>query len=468
MTTLADPAMAAASPEERRMLARRGVRAGRGRRRLADPMPWVIAIGLVTLGLWAVTGGMADLVAGGMTTVLSVSRLAGLVAALAALLGLVLTARPGWLERSYGLDRLVGWHRWTGIAAAFGMVVHVGSALVAAGGGIGGSWQALVDLVTGTDWFLAALVAAALFAVVSLTSWRRVRRHLQHETWHVLHAVGYLAILLGFPHQLLSGTTVSTSLVTQLWWIGLYVATFGIVAASRVGGVARSVLRPRTTVDRVVPEAPGVASLVITGPGVDRLAARPGQFVCLRVLTRDLWWQAHPYSLSAAPHPGALRITIKALGDASSATIAVRPGTRVLLEGPYGAMTIERAGGRRVVLLGAGVGLAPMRALLEACVPAQAPIVLARGHSDADLPLAAELASLARDRGGVLLPVTGPRGQFRDGNPFTAESLLHHVPDLQQRAVFLCGPNALTDRVRRELARAGVPDAQVHVERFAW
>lgn len=433
-----------------------------------DPATWAVAITVVSLGLWLLTGGLSGATSSSVGAALSVSRLSGLVAALAAMFGLVLTARPRWLERRAGLDRLIGWHRLTGMAAALGMAVHVAASLIAAGGGIDGAWRALLDLMGGTDWFVAAVAAAALFAIVSISSWRRLRRRMSYETWHLLHLSGYLAVALAFPHQLFSGTTFATSELARWWWIGLFAATVLVVLYARVGGLVDSIARPRTAVSRIIPEAPGVASLVITGPGVDDLAARPGQFVCLRVLTGDLWWQAHPYSLSAASRPGALRLTIKALGDASERTLAVRPGTRVLLEGPYGGMTIDRAGGRRVLLIGAGVGLAPMRALLEASRPGQAPLVLARAHSAQDLPLEAELDALARERGGALVPITGPRGQFPGGNPFTAEALRANIADLDSRDVFVCGPQALQDRVQRELERAGVPRTRIHSERFAW
>ncbi|MCU0283977.1 MAG: ferredoxin reductase family protein [Candidatus Nanopelagicales bacterium] len=452
-------------PARARRLARTAGRPSRGRR-WADPLPWAVTITVLTLGLWALTGGLTGLGQGSGAALLAVGRLAGLLAAVAALGGLVLTARPRWLERRAGLDRLIGWHRITGMTAAFGMLVHVVATLAAAGG-LTGMWGALADLL-GTDWYVAALVAAILFAVVAGLSWRRLRAHLRYETWHGIHLAGYLAIALAFPHQLVAGSTFVGSAAAQWWWIALYAATAWIVLQARLGGIAAAALRPRTEVQRVIPEAPGVASLVITGPGVDDLAARPGQFVCLRVCTRDLWWQAHPYSLSAAPRPGALRLTVKALGDASARTIAVPPGTRVMLEGPYGAMTIDRADGRRVLLIGAGVGLAPMRALLEACDPGHAPLVLARAHCAADLPMAAELDALARERGGAMVPVVGARTQFPEGNPFSAEALRRNIPDLTTRAVFVCGPAPLQDAVCCALARAGVPRGRIHAERFAW
>jgi ferredoxin-NADP reductase len=163
-----------------------------------------------------------------------------------------------------------------------------------------------------------------------------------------------------------------------------------------------------------------------------------------------------------------MRVTVKALGDASTATLAVPPGTRVLLEGPYGGMAIDRAAARPVLLIGAGVGLAPMRALLEDCTARHAPIVLARASCAADLPLAGELDALARERGGSMIPVTGPRTQFPDGNPFTAEALLRNIPDLTAREAYVCGPAPLQDAVCRALGAAGVPAERIHAERFAW
>ena len=440
---------------------------GATRRSHLDPAPWVAAITTVTVGLWVLTGGLGSLASGGVDTALAISRLSGLMAALAALGGLVLTARPAWLERGAGLDRMISWHRITGITAVVGMAVHVAASLYAAGGGFGHMRTGLVDLL-GTDWFVAALVAAVLFAVVSLTSWRRIRTRMSYETWHMVHLAGYLAVALTFPHALFSGSTLNGSLVAGWWWVGLYAATTAIILFSRVGGIAGSALRPRTSIRRIIPEAPGVGSLIITGPGVDRLGARAGQFVGLRILTRDLWWQSHPYSLSAAPQPGTLRLTVKALGDASTRTLSVPRGTRVLLEGPYGVMTMDAAAGRRVLLIGCGVGLAPMRALLEDTTPAHAPLVLARAHSAADLPLGREFDQLARERGGAMIPITGPRTTFPGGNPFTAEALAANIGDLHQRAVFVCGPTSLQERVCRELERAGVPRDQIHSERFAW
>ena len=84
-------------------------------------------------------------------------------------------------------------------------------------------------------------------------------------------------------------------------------------------------------------------SVICSGRRLDRLAVSGGQFFKWRFLTKELWWHAHPYSLSALPQPPYLRVTIKGSGDQSRAIAALKPGTRVAIEGPYGAFTHHRA-----------------------------------------------------------------------------------------------------------------------------
>ena len=74
-------------------------------------------------------------------------------------------------------------------------------------------------------------------------------------------------------------------------------------------------------------EAPGVVSIQIRGRDLDRIGRRPGQFFLWRFITPTGWWQAHPFSLSAAPRSNRLRITVKDLGD-HTARLQTRPSRR--------------------------------------------------------------------------------------------------------------------------------------------
>ena len=57
------------------------------------------------------------------------------------------------------------------------------------------------------------------------------------------------------------------------------------------------------------------------------------------------------------------------------------------------------------------------------------------------------------------------RGEGRD--LLSPAHLLELVPDIAERDVFLCGPPAMIDAIRKNLRRARVPRRNVHAERFA-
>lgn len=436
--------------------------------RVATSDLWAVGgfISAVTLGLWWQHGGVALLLDGGVGTLSAVGQLSGLIAALAALGGLVLTSRPRLLERRYGQDHLLAAHRWFGIVTVVAVLVHAVADTWAWGASTGGTIvTGLVDLLANEAWMVAATVGTVLMLVIGLSSWRRLRRRIPYETWYFIHLTGYLAVLLGFGHQLTIGVDFTTDSLALWWWVFLFAAAALLIAFARLGDLLRSITR-RFYVSAVSREANGIGSLHVSGPGLTRLRVAAGQYFNIRVLTRDLWWQAHPYSVSAAPTTAGMRFTIKELGEDSSRILRVAPGTRVVLEGPYGVFTCEQAKGAPVVLVAGGVGLAPIRALLEDCGPHQSPILILRAHGEADVPHRVELERMVAARNGRLHLLTGPRQLFSTNDPFSAANLRAWIPDLPARHVFVCGPPSLEHAVVAGMRKAGVPAAHIHHERF--
>src|SRR6202020_2855962 len=149
----------------------------------------------------------------------------------------------------------------------------------------------------------------------------------------------YLAIALAFSHQFADGPAFQTDPTAREAWSALYATVGALIVWYRVVTPLLSAARHRFTVQHVRPEGPGIVSVFITGRNLDRLRAEPGQFFRWRFLTRELWWQSHPYSLSAMPSPDQMRITVTAHGDHSGSLADLEPGTRVFAGGPNRAST---------------------------------------------------------------------------------------------------------------------------------
>jgi ferredoxin-NADP reductase/DMSO/TMAO reductase YedYZ heme-binding membrane subunit len=440
-------------------------RPARPRRVVVDVLAGLAGLGLgitIALAVSAESSGSLQ-AAGGVATALG--RLAGLVAAYAMLVVVVLVARFPPLERAVGQDRLVGWHRRLGpwplyLLTAHAVLITIGYAQAAHDGLL----HQLGQLLWTYPGILASTAAFALLIAAGVTSYRKARRRLAYETWWSVHLYTYLALFLAFSHQVDTGASFVGHPATRAWWTALWIGVLVLVLGCRVGLPLWRSLRHRVTVVGVQHEGPGVFSVLLQGRRLDRLPVAGGQFLQWRFLRPGLWWQAHPYSLSAVPTRRHLRITVKDLGDHSAGLAALRPGTRVAIEGPYGAFTADSARGDGVLLVGAGVGSTPIRALLQD-LPAGADIVaMLRASVPADLVLRDEIAEHVARRGGQLHELIGPRATV----PLDAEALARLVPDVATRDVYVCGPDGFTEAFVVAARAAGVPSTHIHHESFAF
>lgn len=412
----------------------------------------VVVVNLLVVEVLFVTSGS------GKNQVLSVAKFFGLHAALIMMLQLTLVARLPWLDRRIGMDRLTAWHRWIGFTLLWTVVLH-GTFAVVGYARLGGTTVVHTFLsLAGVVASLLGMCAAAIIVSIAVASTRYVRRRVQYETWHAIHVGLYLAVLIALVHQFLEGTTFRSSAAATVYWWALwgFVGTSLIVCRLGVPLWRNSVHQFR--VSAVVPESDNVVSVHITGRHLDRLPARAGQFFIWRFRGQGGWWQANPFSLSAAPNGRSLRLTAKAVGSASAGLRNVPVGTRVFAEGPYGAFTALHASKDATLLIAGGVGVTPIRALLEELTGPV--VVLYRVRTTDDAVLLAELQGF----GAVVHVLTG---RTADGSPFDPQRLVGLVPDVADRDVFVCGPPAMTAAVLRSLRELGVPRAQVHAERFS-
>jgi predicted ferric reductase len=427
----------------------------------------------VVIGLWAGNHGLSDLASPG-TGATSLGRLTGLVSADLLLIQVILMARVPLIEWSWGRDQLTRGHRLVGLWSFNLMLVHIvlitiGYAAEAQSGVIAEAW----DLVVNYPGMLLAVAGTAALIGVVVTSFRAVRPRLRYESWHLLHLYAYLGVGLAIPHELWTGTDfIGSAAATAYWWTAYGVAA-GSVVLFRLGLPVYRSLRHQLRVHKVVREAPGVYSVWLSGRRLEALSVHSGQFCMWRFLSGPGWSRAHPYSLSAAPRPDLLRITVKKAGDDTALVRRLKPGTRVLFEGPYGTLTGAGRQRTKVTMIASGIGITPLRALLESLpYPRGGATLIYRARAEADFAFRAELDELATQRGVRLFYLPGRRaGTLRwapQGHGSDERLLRRLVPDLARHDVFVCGPDGWMDAALATARGLGVPDHQLHSERFTW
>mgnify|MGYP001290211173 CR=1 FL=1 len=381
--------------------------------------------------------------------------------------GMVLAARPAWLERRLGgLDRLYRLHKDIGIGAGLIVFTHwmlewLPKNLAKAGfierpvrgprppRGPADQW---VDLAKDVgEWAGYILLALVVIALVKRIPYRYFR-------W--VHKLFPLVFIAGAYHGLM---LLPASFWQQpLGWLTAGMATLGVVpAALSLRGRIGAGRRMEAVIETIESHADGVLALHCRPVG-DWPGHRAGQH-----LLADFGHAgegAHPFTLASAWNPadGRLSLAIKALGDYTrSLPGRLAPGQRLRLEGPYGGFTFDGAAAGPQVWVAGGIGITPFLARLEELAArggSQNPVDFFYCTARRDPGYAASLPALCRAAGIRL-----HRIHTDDDRPLTPAAVKARLRP--GASVWFCGPAAWGDTLARALA-AGAEVPAFHRELF--
>ncbi len=217
------------------------------------------------------------------------------------------------------------------------------------------------------------------------------------------------------------------------------------------------------TIHSVTPETADTVSLVIDGIDPVIATGTPGQFL----MVEQPGFPAFPISISRYA-PGHVVLTVRAAGPATAHLTQSEPGTQIGLRGPLGVgWPVERGLGKDVVIATGGIGLAPLRPLLDALVASRdrfGKVSLYYGaRTPNDMLYTGELASWAELGIDIALTVdrAGPEWLGRVG----VVTQLFDQADWHGQPVvaYLCGPERMMQVALRTLAERGIPTERTFV-----
>ena len=468
------PATTQSAPAHRELIVRDRRRSYRRRAIASDLLVTLLwASGAAAIALFLASGGMSQLsTIGGFVDAIGI--IAGLVGTDFILVMLVLAARVPVIDRIVGHDRAIAVHRSLGKPAIYLLLAHAVLLLVGYGITDGINPVAEIGSMLAIPDMPLAFIGLGLLLAVVVTSLLAVRRRFSYEGWHLVHLLSYVGVLFALPHQLSVGAILAQGTLERAYWISLYVLAFGSIATYRFVEPVVSSLRHAMSVERIEQVTPGVVSIHMRGNGLQALGSSGGQFFVWRFWTRRTWWHSHPISLSAVPTDSSARITVKDLGKGTRSLGDLPVGTRVSLEGPYGLFTDAARTAPRLAIISAGVGITPVRALLEQAnlAPGEATILL-RASDSSDTYLWNEILHLAERKGATVYTMIGPRAHGSSGwmsqtDAARGVTMRSIFPRLAESDLYVCDPTAWLDLVESDAKAAGIPAHQLHTERFDW
>lgn len=380
---------------------------------------------------------------------------------------LVITGRHRWFAAGIGQDKLLQFHRRTGVFG--GLLVLAHPTLLMLGD------SAFVAWLDPREGALRALTLIGLLLAVGMlvaSSLWRLSLGLSYEAWRSLHALLALAVVAGGLGHALMGNHHTAGLPTQLGLVLVVGAALFLVLEGRLWRPWQLRRRPWRIVE-VEERRAESTRLVLEAQGHSGLHFRAGQYAWLTIGDSPFALEQHPFSMASSPdQPDRIEFIAKQLGDFTRRLPRIDSGTCAFVEGPYGVFSIDIEAERRAVLIAGGIGITPMLSMLRACRAhgRKAPIWLIYGNADESEIIARELLDqLVRDLPLTLVHVleepsedwTGPRG-------FIDVALLEDTlpPDADDIDYFVCGPPPMMDQVEPLLRQRGVAARRLYSERF--
>jgi len=430
--------------------------------------------------LWLGTVPLDNRFTGSYASLTSVAVLCAYAGTTAFALNLVVGARLRLVESLFGgLDRMYRAHRRTGEAAFALLLGHV--VLVLASRATLSTETALDLLGPGAGWtvFAGVLAFAAMTVSLVLTLFAR----LGHEVFvYVQRSFGVVFLLATYHALTTQGTTHDSDLLTAYLTT---VATAGIAAFAYRSVLGSVLVRRRRYRVCDVNRLDEQVTEIVMEPVGRRLEHRPGQFLfvsfpsldlralelslrgqVLAIRAGEVRGQFHPFSITSAPDAATLRITVKALGDYTLALRRLETGAEALVEGPFGSFSHRTVEGRRQVWAAGGIGVTPFLSMARSLRPEE-PVAVDFYYCvehEAEAHFLEELRAIEQAREEFRVTVVA---RERDGF-LTAARLTAEVDDLASREVLVCGPPAMIESLRTQLADAGVAPARFHAEEFSF
>lgn len=231
-------------------------------------------------------------------------------------------------------------------------------------------------------------------------------------------------------------------------------------------------------VARIEQESRDIRSFYLQPDDDKPVSFAPGQHIPVRLQLDGETPLVRTYSLSSAPSDGYLRISVKAQGPASRHLHErLKVGDVLEVRLPMGNFTLDQQSPRPLVLIGAGVGITPLMAMLREQLSTgqgRRIYLFHGGRTLADLPFQQELALLKQQAGDVLSiyrALSQPEDHAVQGRDFEFTSRLGIAQikatlALDDYDFYLCGPASFTQDLYEGLRAVHVPDARIHAEAF--
>ncbi len=398
--------------------------------------------------------------------VLGAARVMGLVGFTILAIQVALGSRLKFIDRPWGLDSVMRFHKWMAVAAFFMLLLHPLTVFIyyAYPLGVGpGTAFGMIRV------FYGGMAALAILAAVVMFSLLFKRLGIQYQLWRNTHKAAVAVVVVGFFHGLGAASEAMT-VSMRLYFIVLFAAAMALFFYGNIYKKIRG--RSRWIVESVMGETHDTYTLTLQPENGQRFPYRPGQFIFLRLNRPGRPSEEHPFTISSSPgETPSIAVTIKESGDFTDTISQTRPGDRALVDGPFGRFSFQFDSPESFVFIAGGVGITPILSMmrrLRAAGDRRRGVLVYANRTERDIIAREELDAMP-DNISVHYVLDSSPGQHWRGytGRVNAGIIAECAGDIMAGSdIYLCGPPGMMKSVRAQLRSLGVSGSRIHMEKF--
>lgn len=324
--------------------------------------------------------------------------------------------------------------------------------------------------------FVVLLLLVPLVATSTSGASRRLGKN-----WRRLHRLAYVIAPLVIVHfTMRMKADLQQPAVYAAVLATLYAARLVNIAIKRAKAPAWEGYRPFTVVQKVF-ETDQVCSFYLQSPDGKKLPAfKPGQYLTFKADLGEPYGAAiRCYSLSTSPHPDHYRISVKRVPDGAVSNFLhdrIEPGAVLEAKAPRGKFVVQSTGRRPLILVGGGIGVTPLMAMLSAFTtrsPRRPVFFFFAVRNSREHCFREQVATLAARSPDINVHVCYSAPLAEDGlgqayhhaGHISMALLRENLPTLDGE-YYVCGPAGMMSQLKSDLLAAGVQTERVHMEAF--
>jgi predicted ferric reductase len=368
---------------------------------------------------------------------------------------LFLTTRPKWAEPFFGgLDKMYAAHRRASTSAFLLLFAHLLVVPIS-----------VTDLRLGN--YLAVIAFTGIVSIVLVTLAPRIPflnklTGNTYEGWKNLHRYIGIFFILGFVHSL---TVKSLDALVAISWVQVFfiIGVASYLYTEILGGFFKKYL-PYTVAAVSHPNS-STTEVILRAKKDAIQKQRAGQFLFVRFPQDKVLSEAHPFTISSAPHEDALRVTVKACGDYTRHLFGnLKAGMDAVVEGAYG-MFDYKAGGEKQIWVAGGIGVTPFLSFIRDL----------RGDLGHDV----HFYYTVRHREEVVFvdefeAAASKNPRLRAHIRYSASDRTLTVEEIVRNAggsiggfhVYMCGPLPMVQAFEKKFIECGILPGDIHYEEF--